>query len=119
MAYSGSDILGTKVLKEALQRDPDCVDAMKALKMVKVATQNKEEASELFKAEKLDEAIEKFDQCLLLDPLNLNYNATILLNKSIALTKQGKKEPSLTCLNKAIKMNPQYAKALVKRGEVH
>jgi len=57
---------------------------MKALKAVKVATQNKEEAGELFKAEKLDEAIAKFDECVALDPLNLNYNATILLNKSIA-----------------------------------
>ena len=120
MVYSGSDIIGQKMLKEALQRDPDCVEAMKALKMVKVATQNKEEAGELFKAEKLDEAVEKFDQCLLLDPLNLNYNATILLNKSIALTKKGgKNEEALSCLNKSIKMNPQYAKALVKRGEVH
>ena len=106
MVYSGSDIIGQKMLKEALLRDPDCVEAMKALKMVKVATQNKEEAGELFKAEKLDETVEKFDQCLLLDPLNLNYNATILLNKSIALTKQGKKDPALSCLNKAIKMNP-------------
>lgn len=84
MIYGGSDIIGQKVLKEALQRDPDCVDAMKALKAVKVATQNKEEAGELFKAEKLDEAIAKFDECVALDPLNLNYNATILLNKSIA-----------------------------------
>jgi len=87
--------------------------------MVKMATQHKEEAGELFKAEKLDEAIVKFDECLLLDPLNLNYNATILLNKSIALTKQGKKDAALSSLNKCLKMNPQYAKALVKRGEVH
>jgi len=61
MIYSGSDIIGQKMLKEALQRDPDNVEAMKAIKMVKVLNQNKEEASELFKADKLDEAIEKFD----------------------------------------------------------
>jgi len=67
----------------------------------------------------LDEAIAKFDECLQLDPLNLNYNATILLNKSIALGKQGKKEESLAALNKCLKMNPRYAKALVKRGEVN
>jgi len=47
----------------------------------------KEDAGADFKAEKLDDALEKFDNCLELDPLNLNYNATILLNKSIALTK--------------------------------
>ena len=87
--------------------------------MVKLVAQNKEEAGALFKQEKLDEAIAKFDECLQLDPLNLNYNATILLNKSIALGKQGKKEASLAALNKCLKMNPRYAKALVKRGEVN
>jgi tetratricopeptide (TPR) repeat protein len=79
----------------------------------------KDEAGELFKANKIDEAIKKFDQCLELDPLNLTYNATILLNKAIALNKKGKNDEALTCLNKCLKMNPEYAKAYVKRGEVH
>lgn len=64
MIYGGGDTIGQKMLKEALQRDPDCSDAMKAIKMVKTITQAKEEAGELFKANKLDEAIEKFDECL-------------------------------------------------------
>jgi len=92
---------------------------MKAIKMTKTLASAKEEASALFKEEKFDEAIAKFDECLKLDPLNLSYNATILLNKSIAQTKQGKKEQALSTLNKCLKMNPDYAKALVKRGEVH
>jgi len=36
MIYSGADMVGQKMLKEALQRDPDCSDAMKALKLVKL-----------------------------------------------------------------------------------
>lgn len=79
----------------------------------------KEAASELFKTNKLGDAIEKFDQCLALDPLNLTYNSTILLNKAIAFNKLNKNEEALACLNKCLKMNPEYAKALVKRGEVH
>lgn len=61
----------------------------------------------------------KFDECLALDPLNLTYNSTILLNKAIALNKKGKNEDALKCLNLCIKMNPEYAKALVKRGEIY
>jgi len=79
----------------------------------------KEDAGADFKAEKLDDALMKFDKCLELDPLNLNYNATILLNKSIALTKQNKKDLALKALNLCLKMKPNYAKALVKRGEIH
>jgi len=72
----------------------------------------------LFKDNKLTEAIAKFDECIALDPLNLTYNATLLLNKSIALTKLNKNDEALSSLNKCIAMKPDYAKALVKRGEV-
>ena len=44
----------------------------------------KTEATELFKAEKYPEAIEKFTECVQIDPLNANFNATLLLNISIA-----------------------------------
>jgi len=104
--YGGGDVLGQKLLKEALQRDPDCTDAMKALKMIKTAAQAKEEAGALFKEEKYGEAIAKFDECVALDTLNLSYNATIMLNKSIALTKQGKKDEAMGALNKCLKLNP-------------
>ena len=50
--------------------------------------------------------------------MNLSFNATILLNKAIALVKQSNNEDALKCLNACLKMNPSYAKALVKRGEV-
>ena len=73
----------------------------------------------MLKANKLEEAIQKFDECLALDPLNLSYNATINLNKAIAFTKLKKDDEALSCLNKALKMNPDYAKAHVKRGEVN
>lgn len=89
-----------------------------ALKAIKQSAARKEEASGLFKEGKLDEAIAKFDACLEIDPLNLTYNSTILLNKSIALGKQNKHEDALRVLNLCIKLNPEYAKALVKRGEV-
>jgi len=117
--YGGGDVIGQKLLKEALQRDPDCTDAMKAIKMSKTIATCKDEAGALFKENKLDEALAKFEECLQLDPLNLGYNAIILLNKSIALTKKGKKDEAMSALNHCLKMNPEYAKALVKRGEVH
>lgn len=51
--------------------DPDCSIAMRTIKLMKVATTRKEEASELFKANDLDGALKKFDECLEIDPLNL------------------------------------------------
>jgi len=40
-----------------------------------------------FKENQLDQAITLFSECVLLDPLNLNFNSTLLLNKAIALVK--------------------------------
>lgn len=116
--YNGNEVMGTKLLKQCLQQDPDNKDAARALKMIKVAAQKKEAASEAFKLNQLDEAIKLFDECAALDPLNLQYNATALLNKAIALTKQSKLDLAHKALNQCLKQQPSYAKALVKRGEV-
>lgn len=116
--YSGNEIMGKKMLMACLQQDPDNSDAQRALKTMKLASTKKEAASEAFKNNQLDEAIKLFDECVQLDPLNLNYNATLLLNKAIALNKQSKPEAALKALNHCLKQQPKYAKALVKRGEV-
>lgn len=42
-----------------------------------------------------------------------------MLNISICHDKLGKKEEALKALNKCLKYNPKYPKALVKRGEIH
>jgi tetratricopeptide (TPR) repeat protein len=78
----------------------------------------KEEAATIFKEGKFDEAITKFEGVMELDPMNGNFNSTLLLNIAICQVKLGKNEDALVALNKAIKMNKKYAKALVKRGEV-
>jgi tetratricopeptide (TPR) repeat protein len=77
----------------------------------------KEEATSLFKEEKYPEAIEKFNECVEIDPLNANFNATLLLNISIAYEKLKNNVEKLKALNQAIKYNKKYAKALVRRGD--
>jgi len=47
------------------------------------------------------------------------YNSTLLLNIAIANCKLNKNDDAIIALNKAIKYNPRYAKALVKRGEIN
>ena len=50
--------------------------------------------------------------------MNGNFNATLLLNIAICQVKLDKSSDAIVSLNKAIKYNPKYSKALVKRGEV-
>jgi DnaJ homolog subfamily C member 7 len=60
-----------------------------------------------------------FGDCLDLDELNVQYNATIYFNMALALIKQDKNEDALKYLNKAVQSNPKYAKAFYKRGEIN
>ena len=41
------------------------------------------------------------------------------MNRAIVLNKQGKKKEALNDLNQTIKLNDEYVKAVVKRGEIY
>ena len=51
--------------------------------------------------------------------MNGHFNSSLCMNISIAYDKLGNKKEALKALNKALKYNPRYAKALVKRGDMH
>lgn len=119
LIYSGSETLGKKILQEGLKNDPDNAVLQKATRNIKKATEMKEQAAAMFKNNNIEGAVEKFRECLLIDPLNLNYNASIHLNIAIGLNKKGKNEEALDALNRAVLLNPRYAKAFVKKGEVN
>jgi DnaJ family protein C protein 7 len=89
------------------------------MKNIKKSQQMKEDAAAIFKDGDFKKALVAHQECLDVDPLNANFNATILLNISICHDKLGNKQEALYTLNKAIKYNPRYAKALVKRGDMH
>jgi tetratricopeptide (TPR) repeat protein len=78
--YNGEENEGKSVLQKALNLEPDNHDLVRAIKNIKIQTDLKNKASELFKNNKIQDAIEKFKECLNIDPLNINYNATIHLN---------------------------------------
>lgn len=59
--YGGNETLGRKLLLQCLQNDPDNKDAQRAIKNLKLTASMKEQASEAFKQNKLEEAISLFD----------------------------------------------------------
>lgn len=83
LIYNGNDEEGKKVLLNAINQDPDNKELIKAMKNIKLQNELKDQASKLFKQNKIQDAIEKFKECLNIDPLNINYNATIHLNIGI------------------------------------
>ena len=89
------------------------------MRAIKKAENLKNEAAEHFKKGEYNEANSIYTQCLELFPNNPQYNSTIYLNRAMSYSKQKKFEESLADLNKAIELNEKYAKAFVKRAEIH
>ncbi len=72
-----------KHLKESLRHDPDNVACQRALKQVRRGEAGKQEATDLFKGGKFEEAIAKFGECLVIDPLDKSYNSNIYFNRAM------------------------------------
>lgn len=79
----------------------------------------KKEATELFSACRFKLAIEKFSECLELDPLNAQFNSSILFNRAVVYSKLTQNTTALSDLDKAIELKDDYAKAYLKRAEVN
>ncbi len=80
---------GKQYLREALNKDPDNVNFQKGWRNFNKLEKVKKEGTDAFSAGNYPEAIEKFTECLDLDPLNNSYNSTILFNKAVAYQKMG------------------------------
>jgi DnaJ family protein C protein 7 len=78
----------------------------------------KKEGADLFSAMDFKAAIEKFTECLELDPLNHQWNSSVLFNRSLAYIKLSLNKEALADLNKAIEINEDYAKAYLKRADI-
>lgn len=77
---------------------------MRTIKALKLCATRKEEAGQIFQSQNFAEAINAFDQCLQLDPLNLTFNSTLCLNKAICQVKLSKNEEALATLNLCLRM---------------
>lgn len=119
MVYNGNMDKGRQLLREALNKDPDNVAFQKGWRNLQKLEKLKKEGTDAFQLGQFKEAVERFSECLELDPLNNNYNSTILFNRASAYARQCMNKEALADLNQAIDMNEEYVKALMRRSEIH
>jgi tetratricopeptide (TPR) repeat protein len=84
MIYNANMDKGKQFIREALNKDPDNVTYQRTWKNIARMDKLKKEGTDLFAARSFPEAIEKFTECLDLDPLNHAYNSTLLFNRASA-----------------------------------
>ena len=91
----------------------------KLKKYVETINDAKTKANSLFKSEKYDEAINEYTKLLEFDPENKNFISIILTNRALCYKKQGKNMEALKDADEAIKNNPNYATAYIRRALIY
>lgn len=79
----------------------------------------KDEATNLFKEGKYDEAIAKYQEAANVDIYNKSFNSPCYMNIGTCLAKQGKHKEAIREYGKSIDMNPSYAKAYLRRSTAY
>jgi len=117
--YLGETKEGQKALVEALQLDPDFQKCRDFRKKVQKMEQVKEEGNKLFKEGKLEEAYEKYDSAIKLDPLNATTASKLYFNKSAVAIKMKKYDFAINDATKAIELDKEYTKAYQRRAQCY
>ena len=91
----------------------------KLKKNIETINDAKAKANSLFKSEKYEEAINEYTKLLEFDPENKNFISIILTNRALCLKKQGKNMEALKDADEAIKNNPSYSTAYIRRALIY
>ncbi|KYN11879.1 PREDICTED: dnaJ homolog subfamily C member 7 isoform X1 [Trachymyrmex cornetzi] len=105
--------------QQVLRLAPDHDKALEIYKRAKCLKKKKEEGNAAFKREQYQEAYNLYNEALTIDPHNIMTNAKLHFNKATAAAKLGKLNESVAECTKALKLNENYLKALLKRASIY
>jgi len=102
---------------QVLKLAPDHLKAREIYKKAKFLKAKKEEGNDAFKNGNLVEAYTIYSDALKIDPCNKITNAKLYFNRATVASKQKKIEESIADCDKAIELDPNYTKAILRRAK--
>ena len=106
-------------LKEALRVDPDHKLSRVLLKKVKQLEQAKEDGNQAFKTGQYQQAFDLYTKALELDPSITDFNCKLFSNRAMVLSKLGRYEESIEDCNRALQIDPDFFKVLLRRADCY
>jgi DnaJ homolog subfamily C member 7 len=103
--------------KQALAMDPDMIEALKCLRMMRRLEKAKEDANAIFKARRYSEAVKAYSEALLVDPSAKMTNAKLLGNRALARIRIKEFDEATADCDAALKADPTYTKAKKTRAK--
>ena len=104
------------IIKQKHNHDEKCAELLNKVNNIEKI---KNKANEIFKQKKYEEAIEEYTKVLEFDPQNKKFNSIILANRALCYQKFNKNTEALRDSNQSVKLNPNYARGYIKRGNVY
>lgn len=98
--------------EKAVQLDPRNLEVAVLLSNVKLVARARTRGNELFKSERFTEACSAYGEGLRLDPSN----SVLYCNRAACWFKLGQWERSMEDCNQALRIQPNYTKALLRRA---
>jgi len=89
------------------------------LQKAKSLKTKKEEGNAAFKAGKLEDAYKLYSEALQIDPFNRSTNAKLYFNRATVAAKLKKIAESIADCDKALELDPNYTKALLRRAKTY
>jgi DnaJ family protein C protein 7 len=103
--------------RQALNLDPDNVDARNSLRTMKKLDRARTAANDMFRRGKYSDAVVAYTDALTIDPLNKATNAKLLGNRAMARIKIKEFDEAKADCDQALKLDPLYTKARRTRAK--
>jgi DnaJ homolog subfamily C member 7 len=108
-----------KHLQMCIRADPENAAIIKTFKFYRKVEEKRLAGNAAFKAQNWQEAITEWNACIELDPRNVGVITKLYYNRGVAYAKVSRFDDSIMDCTRAIRLDNNYAKAYVRRGDSH
>jgi DnaJ family protein C protein 7 len=110
---------GLSHFERVLVLDPDHPKAKQMRTKAKILKEKKEKGNELFKSGQYREAHTVYTEALKIDEFNKDINSKLFYNRALVNAKLGNIRDAITDCTEALKSNPNYLKAILRRAKCY